>query len=127
MDISVIGTGYVGLTVGVCLAETGNDVTCVDKNQDVVDQLNQAEPTFYEPELDDFLERNTKEDRLEFTTDLEKAVQDSKIVYITVGTPPGEDGSADLSGVLKVAESIGQSHERTQDSRKQKHSARRHC
>ena len=107
MNIAVIGTGYVGLTVGVCLAETGNDVTCVDKDQDVVDQLRRAELPFYEPELDDLLERNVDEDRLEFTTDLESSVNQAEIIYITVGTPSDDDGSADISSVLKVAESIG--------------------
>ena len=108
MRIAVIGTGYVGLTVGVGLAETGNDVTCVDKDQGVVDQLSQGKLTFHEPELDDLLERNVNEDRLNFTTDLESAVQYGDIIYITVGTPPKDDGSADLSGVLKVARSIGE-------------------
>ncbi|MCF7890543.1 UDP-glucose/GDP-mannose dehydrogenase family protein [Candidatus Bipolaricaulota bacterium] len=107
MDITVIGTGYVGLTVGVCLAETGNDVTCVDKDQDVVDQLTGGKVPFYEPGLDDLLERNVTEDRLEFTTELESAVTGAEIIYITVGTPPDDDGTADLSAVLKVAESIG--------------------
>ena len=108
MRITVIGTGYVGLTVGVGLAETGNDVTCVDKDQGVVDQLSQGKLTFHEPELDDLLERNVNEDRLNFTTDLGSAVQYGDIIYITVGTPPKDDGSADLSGVLKVARSIGE-------------------
>ncbi|MFB6214459.1 MAG: UDP-glucose/GDP-mannose dehydrogenase family protein [Candidatus Bipolaricaulia bacterium] len=107
MDISVIGTGYVGLTVGTCLAETGSDVTCVDKDQEVVDQLTEGKAPFYEPGLDDLLERNVNEDRLEFTTELESAVTGAEMIYITVGTPPDDDGSADLSAVLKVAESIG--------------------
>jgi len=111
MRITVIGTGYVGLTVGTCLAETGNDVTCVDKDQEVVDQLSRGELTFHEPELDDLLERNVEEDRLEFTTDLESAVNFGDIIYITVGTPPDEDGAADLSAVLDVAESIGRAME----------------
>jgi len=108
MKITVIGTGYVGLTVGACLAETGNDVTCMDKDQEVVGQLNRGKLTFYEPELDNLLERNTQEDRLNFTTDLKSAVNRAKIIYITVGTPPDEDGAADLSGVLEVASSIGE-------------------
>jgi len=108
MKIAVIGTGYVGLTVGVCLAETGNDVTCVDKDQEIVNQLSKGKAPFYEPGLDDLLERNVDEDRLTFTTNLESAVNFGDIIYITVGTPPDDDGSADLSAVLEVAESIGQ-------------------
>jgi len=108
MRITVIGTGYVGLTVGVGLAETGNDVICVDKDQEVVDQLSRGKLTFHEPELDDLLERNVNEDRLNFTTDMESAVHYGNIIYITVGTPPRDDGSADLSGVLEVARSIGE-------------------
>ena len=111
MRIAVIGTGYVGLTVGVGLAETGNDVICADKDQEVVDQLSQGKLTFHEPELDDLLERNVNEDRLNFTTDLESAVHYGDIIYITVGTPPKDDGSADLSGVLEVARSIGETME----------------
>ncbi|MFW6190646.1 MAG: UDP-glucose dehydrogenase family protein [Candidatus Bipolaricaulota bacterium] len=107
MKLSVIGTGYVGLTVGACLAETGNDVTCMDKDQETVDQLSQGKLTFHEPELDDLLARNVKEDRLSFTTSMETAVKEGEIIYITVGTPPKEDGSADLSAVLAVVESIG--------------------
>lgn len=108
MKIAVIGTGYVGLTVGVCLAETGNDVTCVDKDQEVVNQLSKGKAPFYEPGLDDLLERNVDEDRLTFTTKLESTVKRTGIIYITVGTPPDDDGAADLSAVLEVAESIGQ-------------------
>lgn len=108
MKIAVIGTGYVGLTVGTCLAETGNDVICVDKDQSIMDRLSKGELTLHEPGLDDLLERNVKEDRLTFTTDLESAVSQAEIVYITVGTPPDEDGAADLSGVLEVASSIGE-------------------
>ncbi|MBS3791279.1 UDP-glucose/GDP-mannose dehydrogenase family protein [Candidatus Bipolaricaulota bacterium] len=108
MRITVIGTGYVGLTVGVCLAETGNDVTCVDKDQQVVNRLSQGKLTFHEPELDDLLKRNVTEDRLKFTTDIGSAINKGDIIYITVGTPPDDDGSADLSAVLNVAESIGE-------------------
>jgi len=107
MKIAVIGTGYVGLTVGTCLAETGNDVICIDKDEETVEKLCKGKPPFYEPGLDDLLERNIKEDRLEFTTDFESNVRKSSIIYITVGTPPDDDGSADLSAVLGVAESIG--------------------
>ncbi len=111
MKISVIGTGYVGLTVGTCLAETGNDVVCVDKDQEVVDELSEGKLTFHEPALDDLLERNVAEERLTFTTDLEKAVNFGEIIYITVGTPSDGDGSADISAVLEVASSIGRTME----------------
>ena len=107
MKITVIGTGYVGLTVGTGLAETGNDVTCVDKDQKVVNRLSQGELTFHEPELDDLLKRNVNEDRLNFTTDIGLAANFGDIIYITVGTPSDDDDSADLSAVLNVAESIG--------------------
>lgn len=108
MNITIIGTGYVGLTVGTCLAETGNDVTCVDKDQEIVDRLTRGKAPFYEPGLDDLLERNVDEDRLSFTADLESAIAGANIIYVTVGTPPDDDGSADLSAVLEVAESIGE-------------------
>jgi len=107
MKITVIGTGYVGLTLGTCLAETGNDVICVDKDQETVDTLDQGKLTFHEPELDDLLKRNLEEERLHFTTDQESSVNFGDIIYITVGTPPNDDGAADISAVLDVAESIG--------------------
>lgn len=108
MKITVIGTGYVGLTVGACLAETGNDVICVDKDQDIINTLDQGKLTFHEPELDDLLKRNLKEERLHFTTNQESAIHFGDIIYITVGTPPDDAGAADISAVLDVAESIGQ-------------------
>ncbi|MFP3953222.1 MAG: UDP-glucose dehydrogenase family protein [Candidatus Acetothermia bacterium] len=111
MKIAVVGTGYVGLTVGTCLAETGNDVVCVDKKQEVVDELSEGKLTFHEPALDDLLERNIDEDRLNFTVDLESAVKFGDIIYITVGTPPDGDGSADISAVLEVTRSIGRTME----------------
>jgi len=107
MKITVIGTGYVGLTLGTCLAETGNDVICVNKDQETVDTLDQGKLTFHEPELDDLLKRNLEEERLHFTTDQESSVNFGDIIYITVGTPPNDDGAADISAVLDVAESIG--------------------
>ncbi len=107
MKITVIGAGYVGLTLGTCLAETGNDVTCVDKEESIIDQLNKGSPPFYEPDLDGLLERNIAEDRLEFTADLESAITCASIIYITVGTPPDDNGAADLSAIWEAAGSIG--------------------
>ncbi len=107
MKIAVIGTGYVGLVVGTCFAETGNDVTCVDIDAKKISNLNNGIVPIYEPGLEELIRRNVEEERLRFTTDIKKAIQDSTVVFIAVGTPPGEDGSADLQYVLKVAESIG--------------------
>jgi UDPglucose 6-dehydrogenase len=102
-----VGTGYVGLVVGACLAETGNTVVCVDNDQAKVDALKRGEIPIYEPGLEEMLPRNVAEDRLRFTTDLPGTVQASDILFIAVGTPQDEDGSADLTHVLSVAESIG--------------------
>lgn len=107
MNITVIGTGYVGLVVGACLAETGNRVVCADIDEDKIDRLNQGEVPIYEPGLDRLLARNLEEERLSFTTDVGGAVRQSGVVFIAVGTPPGEDGSADLQHVLDVARVIG--------------------
>ncbi len=109
MNICVIGTGYVGLVAGTCFAETGNDVICVDIDEDKIAKLKNGEIPIYEPELDALVERNVKEKRLSFTTDLSEGVQKSDIIFIAVGTPQDEDGSADLTHVLAVAKSIGQS------------------
>jgi UDPglucose 6-dehydrogenase len=107
MKIAVIGTGYVGLVVGACLAEGGNDVICVDNDKNKVDGLNRGEIPIYEPGLETLVSRNTSEERLRFTTDLDDAVRASLINFIAVGTPPGEDGSADLKHVVAVATAIG--------------------
>ncbi len=107
MNIAVIGTGYVGLVSGICFAETGNFVTCVDINEKKIESLNNGEIPIYEPGLDVLYERNTKQNRLRFTTDLEWAVRDAKVIFLALPTPPGEDGSADLSYVLGVAEELG--------------------
>jgi UDPglucose 6-dehydrogenase len=107
MKIAVIGTGYVGLVGGVCFAETGNDVTCVDIDQQKIDMLNQGKVPIYEPGLSEILKKNTEQERLFFTTNIEKAVKESDIIFIAVGTPPDEDGSADLQHVLAVASQIG--------------------
>jgi UDPglucose 6-dehydrogenase len=107
MKIAVVGTGYVGLVVGACLAENGNNVICVDKDASKVTTLNAGKMTIYEPGLEEIVRRNRSEERLTFTTDLASAVRASAIVFIAVGTPQGEDGSADLQHVLGVARDIG--------------------
>jgi UDPglucose 6-dehydrogenase len=109
MKIAVIGTGYVGLVVGACLSENGNTVACVDKDAAKVATLTSGKMTIYEPGLEEIVRRNVAEERLIFTTDLPSAVQRSEIVFIAVGTPQGEDGSADLRHVLDVARLIGRS------------------
>jgi UDPglucose 6-dehydrogenase len=107
VNISVIGTGYVGLVVGACLAETGNQVTGADLDQAKIDGLEKNVLPIYEPGLDRLVERNQADGRLAFTTDVAKAIAESEVVFIAVGTPPDEDGSADLRHVLAVAEEIG--------------------
>jgi UDPglucose 6-dehydrogenase len=107
VNISVIGTGYVGLVVGACLAETGNTVCCADIDRKKIGRLKDNDIPIYEPGLEALVERNQKERRLSFTTDLPEAVASAEVVFIAVGTPPGEDGSADLKYVLQVAEMIG--------------------
>ncbi len=103
MQIAVVGTGYVGLVTGTCFAETGNQVTCVDIDAAKVARLKDGEIPIFEPGLDLLFERNTKEGRLHFTTRLDEAVQKAEIIFLALPTPPGEDGSADLSYILKVA------------------------
>ena len=107
MNISVVGTGYVGLVVGACLAENGNSVLCVDSDAGKVEQLLKGEIPIYEPGLNEMVPRNVAEDRLQFTTDLDAAVKRSEVIFIAVGTPQDEDGSADLTHVLDVARGIG--------------------
>jgi UDPglucose 6-dehydrogenase len=107
MKIAVVGTGYVGLVLGACLAENGNTVACVDKDQSKVDMLKAGHMPIYEPGLEEMVRRNDHEERLTFTTALAGAVQASTIVFIAVGTPQGEDGSADLQHVMAVARDIG--------------------
>ena len=107
MKISVIGTGYVGLVSGTCFAETGNQVVCVDIDENKVDRLRNGEITIYEPQLDVLFERNVRQGRLKFTTSLDEAINETDIIFLALPTPPGEDGSADLSYVLGVAEEIG--------------------
>ncbi|HET9834608.1 MAG TPA: UDP-glucose/GDP-mannose dehydrogenase family protein [Vicinamibacterales bacterium] len=108
MKIAVVGTGYVGLVLGACLAENGNTVACVDKDASKVKTLTAGKMTIYEPGLEEIVRRNVAEERLSFTTELPASVRASEIVFIAVGTPQGEDGSADLRHVLDVARAIGQ-------------------
>jgi len=107
MKIAVVGTGYVGLVLGACLAENGNSVICVDKDEAKIATLRSGKMPIYEPGLEELVRRNEQEERLSFTTELPAAVQASEIVFIAVGTPQGEDGSADLSHVLAVAREVG--------------------
>jgi UDPglucose 6-dehydrogenase len=107
MKIAVVGSGYVGLVLGACLAETGNDVMCVDKDEAKVRMLRKGRVPIYEPGLTELVQRNKDEGRLMFTTQLPKAVKASQIIFIAVGTPQGEDGSADLQHVMGVAREIG--------------------
>ena len=107
MNIAVVGTGYVGLVSGTCFAETGNFVTCVDIDEAKVNKLRSGRITIYEPGLETIFERNVSHDRLRFTTNLAEAIKDAEIIFLALPTPPGEDGSADLSYVLGVAEQLG--------------------
>jgi UDPglucose 6-dehydrogenase len=106
--VGVIGTGYVGLVAGACFADTGNHVICADVDVAKVARLNAGEIPIYEPGLDVLVDRNARDGRLAFTTDVARTVRESDIIFIAVGTPPGEDGSADLKFVLQVARTIGQ-------------------
>ncbi|HEX5436354.1 MAG TPA: UDP-glucose/GDP-mannose dehydrogenase family protein [Gemmatimonadaceae bacterium] len=108
MRITVIGTGYVGLVVGACLSETGNDVICADVDEGKIEGLRRNVLPIYEPGLDSMVERNQAQQRLTFTTDVASAIGAAEVVFIAVGTPPDEDGSADLRHVLTVADQIGQ-------------------
>src|SRR5437762_55416 len=107
MKITVVGTGYVGLVVGACLAENGNEVICIDKDTAKIEMLVGGRMPIYEPGLEELVRRNITEERLTFGTDLATAVRTSEIVFIAVGTPQGEDGSADLQHVLAVARDVG--------------------
>ncbi len=107
MEIAVVGTGYVGLVTGTCFSETGNNVTCVDIDQNKVERMRKGEVPIYEPMLDVYFERNQREGRLHFTTDLATAVEKAQIIFLALPTPPGEDGSADLSYILRVADDLG--------------------
>lgn len=106
MNIAIIGTGYVGLVSGTCFAETGNNVVCIDINEDKIAQLRAGKTPIYEPGLDVLLERNIKEKRITFTTSLAEGIKDAKIIFLALPTPPGKDGSADLQYVLGVAKDL---------------------
>ena len=107
MNIAIVGTGYVGLVSGTCFAEMGVNVTCVDVDQQKIYNLQQGQVPIYEPGLDEMVLRNQREGRLHFTTDLTSCLNDVEIVFSAVGTPPDEDGSADLSYLLEVARTVG--------------------
>ncbi len=109
MKLAVVGTGYVGLVTGTCFAEMGNYVICVDNDVTKIDMLNNGQIPIWEPGLEEMVQRNATEGRLKFTTDIKTAVEESLVVFIAVGTPPDEDGSADLQYVLAVAEDIARS------------------
>lgn len=108
MKISIVGTGYVGLVTGACFADVGNQVLCVDKDQSKVDMLLGGKIPIYEPGLERLVTENFNQGRLQFTTDVKRAVDHAEVLFIAVGTPPDEDGSADLSHVIAVAKAIGQ-------------------
>ncbi|MGJ7033866.1 UDP-glucose dehydrogenase family protein [Niabella hirudinis] len=107
MKIAVIGTGYVGLVTGTCFAETGNEVICVDINEEKIAALRRGETPIYEPGLEVLLARNIREERISFTTDLAKAVQEALVIFLALPTPSGDDGAADLKYVLEVAGQLG--------------------
>ena len=106
MNIAIIGTGYVGLVTGTCFAETGNQVICVDIDDDKVKRMKVGEVPIYEPGLEVLFERNRKQGRLKFTTNLKEAVDQAQIIFLALPTPSGEDGAADLSYILKVAKDL---------------------
>ncbi|MFN7145512.1 MAG: 2-dehydropantoate 2-reductase N-terminal domain-containing protein, partial [Myxococcota bacterium] len=106
MNISVVGTGYVGLVVGTCMADLGHNVTCVDSDERKISALQNGKVPIYEPGLEQLIERNTREGRLSFTRDLPAALAHSRVVFVAVGTPSAADGSADLSGIFGVAREV---------------------
>src|SRR4051812_41719567 len=107
MQLAVIGTGYVGLVAGAGFSDFGNDVACVDVDESKIARLLRGEVPIYEPGLDTLIAKNTKAGRLSFSTDVATAIRNAEVVFIAVGTPPAPDGSADLSAVFAVAETIG--------------------
>ena len=107
MKISVVGTGYVGLVTGTCFAETGNEVTCIDIDEAKVGMMKDGKIPIYEPGLEKIFKRNIKEKRLIFTSDLKSGIKDAEVIFLALPTPPGEDGSADLSYIMDVAKKIG--------------------
>lgn len=107
MKIAVVGTGYVGLVTGTCFAETGNTVICIDIDQEKVNKLKSGRITIYEPGLEQLFDRNIKQNRLKFTTSLAEGIEGADVIFLALPTPPGEDGSADLKYILKVADGLG--------------------
>ncbi len=107
MNIAVVGTGYVGLVTGTCFAETGNSVVCVDIDKEKVKKMQAGVVPIYEPDLDNLFRRNIEEGRLKFTTSLKRGIKDAEVIFLALPTPPGDDGSADLSYVLSVADDLG--------------------
>ena len=112
MNIAVIGTGYVGLVVGSCFAESGNEVCCVDNDAAKVERLKKGVIPIYEPGLPEIIDRNVREERLTFTTDLDAAVKKSFVIFVAVGTPPLPSGAANLNAVFNVASAIGRAMDR---------------
>jgi UDPglucose 6-dehydrogenase len=108
MKISVIGTGYVGLVVGTCFAETGNDVICADIDERKIKMLRKAKSPIYEPGLEELIKKNIIEKRISFTTNITQTIRSTDVIFLALPTPPMEDGSADLQHVLAVAKQIGQ-------------------
>src|SRR5688572_20278540 len=108
MKLTMVGTGYVGLVTGACLANTGNDVICLDIDANKIAMLNRGEVPIYEPGLRDMIARNVAAGRLKFSTDKQSAYRDAQVIFICVGTPPDEDGSADVRYVLKAGEDIAE-------------------
>jgi UDPglucose 6-dehydrogenase len=108
LRIAVVGTGYVGLVSGTCFAETGNEVTCIDIDVNKINKLKSGQVPIYEPGLETLFERNTRQGRLHFTTSLEEGVKDAEIIFLALPTPPGEDGSADLKYIMKVASDLSE-------------------
>ena len=108
MNIAIAGTGYVGLVTGTCFAQMGNNVTCVDVDENKINRLKNGDIPIYEPGLTDMVLSNVEDGRLHFTTDLKEVINDVEVVFSAVGTPPDEDGSADLKYVLSVARTFGQ-------------------
>ncbi len=125
MNITIIGTGYVGLVTGTCLADIGNQVVCLDLDQAKIDLLNSGGVPIYEPGLQGLIENNVDAERLSFTTDVAAAIAHGDALFIAVGTPPDEDGSADLSHVLSAARQHRQAHDRFQGRGRQVDRARR--
>jgi UDP-glucose 6-dehydrogenase len=120
MRIAVIGSGYVGLVTGTCLAESGNDVVCVDVDEAKITALQEGRSPIYEPGLEELVQRNEKEKRLRFSTDVAAAVARAKVVFVAVGTPEGEDGDVELADVVHAAEETADAvrHEKTNERQK---------